>query len=811
MNRVSRLIWLTALALTASALAGRAADLEWQVEAGFGQQYTAGEWTPLRVTLQNNGDSRSGRIVIPVRSDEYSQPVIYSVPIDLPKGARKSYRLILPTLDYRQRIKVEAGGEALVQEVPNIAPVSPEDVLMVVLSGGEGALGFLKGTTAPLTGAVSAGPGGPPQTSGGAEFAVAQSNWGTLPESWLGWDGVDVVVLAAGDLGAADPKEIEALKLWVRLGGTLVVTGGARAASIADGAFGELLPMDVRGTRTVPSLVALEQWGEEPLPRQAALIADGTLREGAEVLLGTTAEPLIVRSRADAGSVVMTTFDLTAEPVKYWDGQEALWRQLVGAGLSARTGESNVLGAASGASWAPPGYGAGAGIASAAGRTQEASLPPLWLVTGFLAAYIVILVPLNYWFVNRLRRRELAWLTTPAIVLVFFGAAYGTGFVLRGHQTLLNRVAAVEVDAGQQLARARGFAGIFSPAKTDYTLLLKGSAAAALSTDWGSGDGFTVEFGPEPKVKDISLNMWSTRVVEVPFVAELGDGLSGFIEWDGSDLYATVRNNTGLPLESVGIVREGRIGRTVSLASGQETQVDMRLATELGAGDARDATMGERALVALFRDDPYGYGYPRTTATAQSRAWVVAVATKPMMPVELAGTSARTDDATVILARLPVRLRPGASIHVPEWLVTSRIVTTTGTVREGAYDYYKMPSTSVSQGSITWAFTVPTGKFSDTGTFGLSIPIDRSGTTAAALAPHGSPVANTEVLNVKTGQWDHVPGGLQGTISDPAAHIAEDGTITVRVRVPSGELSLLSPTLRGTVEVKSDSGGGQSE
>ena len=788
-----------------SAAACVAADVDWQIEGGFSGRYTEDAWTPVRVTVLNRGASRNGRIIIHTQRQYHSESVIYSVPVDLPQGALKSYRLIIPEPSHTLRVKLIAGNETSVQEAKGMSSTAPEDALVVVLSSTPGILGFLNGTPAPAHGSGRTD-SMQPTTSGGSsagagEFAIAPSEWGKLPEVWLGWDGADVVVVADSELGEAGERELEALRLWVRLGGTLVLTGGARAPALADGPLGEMLPMDVSGTRSIASLAALERWGGSAIGRQAALIADGTLRDDAVVLLGSRQVPLIVRRSLGAGSVVMTSFDFTAEPVRYWDGQPEMWRRMVAAGLAASAPETEFLTEAPGQYY----YGMDTGnIAAAAGHSEQAALPPLWLVVGFLVAYIVMLVPLNYWFVSRMQRRELAWLTTPAVILVFFGAAYGTGFALRGHQTLLNRVSVIQVTADQGLGRALGYAGIFSPSKMDYAMRLEGTAAAASSTGLsGTGDSFMVEFGPEPKVRDLPVNMWSTRVVEVPFAADIGDGISGHLEWDGGNLSATVRNNTGMRLESVAIVREGKMGTGETLASGQEAQMDMAGAIDLSTNTPPpDQTLGDRAIRRLFAQDSY---YGSRTGRRDQRPWVVAVTDEPLLPVELIDRAARVKDASVIVARLPVQLSAGKTVFVPAWLVEGRIVDSTGGVRE--YDDYDGHHVTITSGSATWEFAMPLGpKGGTVQTLEINMVADYpgmpqgpppGGTTVVA----GSPVV--EVRNARTGQWDAVAlAGTHARVPNAAQYVTGDGTVQVRVSAPTSEARLRGVGLTGSVDTR---------
>src|SRR5262249_18263229 len=90
----------------------------------------------------------------------------------------------------------------------------------------------------------------------------------TLPTEWIGYDGVDVVVLTTGDKTfverlIADRRRFEALKKWVELGGRLVVgcgehapdflKGGGPLAALLPGKFAELVRLPQTRTLEVYS------------------------------------------------------------------------------------------------------------------------------------------------------------------------------------------------------------------------------------------------------------------------------------------------------------------------------------------------------------------------------------------------------------------------------------------------------------------------------------------------------------------------------------------------------------------------------
>jgi hypothetical protein len=83
-------------------------------------------------------------------------------------------------------------------------------------------------------------------------------------------------------------------------------------------------------------------------------------------------------------------------------------------------------------------------------------LPSLNLIALFTLGYVLLLVPINYLVLKRLDRKELAWLTTPAIIVLFSVGSYAIGASTRAHIVSFNRVAVLETQAGSD--RAYGLA-----------------------------------------------------------------------------------------------------------------------------------------------------------------------------------------------------------------------------------------------------------------------------------------------------------------------------------------------------------------
>jgi hypothetical protein len=94
---------------------------------------------------------------------------------------------------------------------------------------------------------------------------------------------------------------------------------------------------------------------------------------------------------------------------------------------------------------------------------------------GFLVLYILLIGPLNYIILNRINRREWAWVTIPALILIFSVLAYGLGFNLRGNVATLNRIAVVQSWHDSDRAQVDELVGLLSPRRSQYSLAAEGA------------------------------------------------------------------------------------------------------------------------------------------------------------------------------------------------------------------------------------------------------------------------------------------------------------------------------------------------
>jgi hypothetical protein len=297
----ARSFWLLAVLLVACSAGGACAQaVRWEVTVGFGNTYKEGAWTPIFVDLSNEGPSQIGELVVPL---SYGQPVVrvvnHAISVDLPRNSRKRYTLYVTSEGLEEVHLNLAGARRQKRELPPTREAAADDTLVVVVGGDAGLLNFLTGTQAAagadwvkqLTASQDPYGGYTQESPVEAEIQVGHAAWDGLPESWLGWDGADAVILGDAGFAGASPAALDALLRWVELGGTLVVPGGALSPEMAASPIAGLLPIALAGTATLPDLAPLGQWADQPIDLRPVLVGRGALVPGAAALPACSPRP----------------------------------------------------------------------------------------------------------------------------------------------------------------------------------------------------------------------------------------------------------------------------------------------------------------------------------------------------------------------------------------------------------------------------------------------------------------------------------------------------------------------------------------
>jgi hypothetical protein len=411
---------------------------------------------------------------------------------------------------------------------------------------------------------------------------------------------MDALFIADYDMSSLMPAQLSALDSWVASGGRMVVAGGP-GWQRSFPALDPLLPLEATADQTLPGLTALDTLlpGADDLVEQT-VVTVGRLRPGAYVLAEEQDFPLLIARPHGRGQALVLTADPGLAPLSSWTGLPALFEILLG-----RTATR------------PPWSGGFQNAFLAENAVAELpglDIPSTTLVCGFLTLYILAVGPANYLLLRRLKRRDLAWLSIPALVLAFSGVAYLVGNRSRGNVPILNQLAVIQSRSGSTMAQVDSVLGLFSPRRGMFDVTL---AAGTL---------------PYPLVEDTGLNGPDWSFLETPEGAvvsglrvEIG-GLASFgatghapappfehnlaFSVDGRRLLldGTIQNRSTLDLEEAVLLGPGGFVQLGDLRAGEDVSVNLPLDAAIPAANLNPGGFPQPSLYSPL-EEILGPGY----------------------------------------------------------------------------------------------------------------------------------------------------------------------------------------------------------
>lgn len=724
MKRLPTFILILLLLVTITAVpplqAQNENDITMTVRAGFDGLYKPGFGVPVHVTVTNNGTAVTGqlRITLGTATDK----VVYTNPIDLPTLSEKRVTLyvhvtrrinsIRVTLvnDNNQTVKTAVSG--------NLNQLADDDLLYGVVSPEPGELEFLENVTGTRSNA-----------------AVAFLDLADLPAAPVAWNGLDVLVLNDVDTGQLTAAQMDALTSWIQTGGQLVVTGGPGWQKTAV-SLTNLLPVAITGSETVADLPALSQLMGEPFRDPGPyLVAAGSLRRG-ELLIHQDGLPLLAADQMGRGSVYFLALDPKLAPLLDWDGSERLWDRIAN-----RIPEL-------------PAWGKGVqneySAATAVSSLPSLALPSVLNMAIFLFVYVIIVGPVNYMVLKRMKRRELAWATIPAIILFFAALAYVVGFQLKGNDTIVNQMSIVYGQADSEQARVQTVLGLYSPRRKSYDVTLPGDVLARpLSRNFGdSGNVEAIRRNSDVTLENVRVDVSGTEV----FIADRVQPLPNItgqaaltLEGGAIMLQATLQNNSGVTLENATLLLGSTVVKVGDLQPGAVQTVNKQVGVSgsetsfgLSVPGGYGSPLINHADQILGTSDYYSdkEAYPRwqllqavaeesggtRTAVSQSTNIVTLIAwsEQPQLDVTLGGDAFNTVATSLYFLELPLtkNLPTAGDISVPGAFMDWELVDDNGVYKAAVQDLY------LDKGAWAAFEYTPWPEFQTVQVTGLSIVLD---------------------------------------------------------------------------------------
>ena len=471
--------------------------------------YKSGAWTPVYVTLVNIGrydpdPKKDGPAVLIVETPDCDDiNNAYTVPVpafDEQEGLAGQAKVVAYSRSGSRygefTIRVVAGGKNLCEPFrlgmaaagyQSASGLDPNQGLYLGLGTrlpGLSGIGVIDKDPNQATNVVN----------GERKAAVALlAGVGEMPALWFGYNSADVVILATSDrtFGNAllnDRVRTAALAEWVRRGGRLIVCAGTNADMLKGSAeLNAMLPVDIGEqylTKSVRFPWSME--GGDPialvdaagklsltrlLPRDKPARGYRTLVEGPQGVANAT--PVLVQGAFGLGRVTVIGLDPDKPPVTRWPRavQTSFWKHLLaesGPHIPNSAGANPNVYNNRGESTADAAQGA---IDKLLETFEGVPVISFGWVALFILIYILVVGPLDYWFLKKVvKRLEFTWITFPTIVLAVSAGAYFTAYHLKGSELRINKLDLLDIDLQTGRAYGRTWFSVFSPRIQKYTV-----------------------------------------------------------------------------------------------------------------------------------------------------------------------------------------------------------------------------------------------------------------------------------------------------------------------------------------------------
>jgi hypothetical protein len=465
------------------AVPGRAA-LQFDVFPGYDNIVREAGWFPIACEISNDGPGFNA--VFEISSGNMRSDQVRRVVLELPTNTRK--RFVIPMfatggrffqwnarlLDDKGRVQAERSNLQ-----PTVLPW--EGVLMGALPRSFSGMPALPEVR---------------QNRPELKPRVARLQTEQFPDNPIALEGLDALYLNSEKALALNVNQIAALLAWLHSGGHLIVGVEQLVDVNSTPWLQQLLPLELTDMANVTVDDDLQQWVRrddasgyrlragsvssrrrtsfagnsqnanlalDPTFSQAQMpVAIGTVR-GGQVVLEAQGKPLIVQANRGRGQLTLLTFSPEREPFRSWKNRAWFWSKLIGV-PSDWYGSPDTV--AYGGSSIDGGFGA------LIDSRQVRKLPVKWLLL-LLVVYLVVIGPLDQYWLKRIGRQMLTWVTFPTYVVLFSLLIYFIGYKLRAGETEWNELHVVDIlPRGGVRAELRGrtYASIYSSANAKYQL-----------------------------------------------------------------------------------------------------------------------------------------------------------------------------------------------------------------------------------------------------------------------------------------------------------------------------------------------------
>ena len=369
-----------------------------------------------------------------------------------------------------------------------------------------------------------------------------------------------------------------ALQEWIRSGAELRRAGPATAAASASPTPGR--PAGAAASLSVNPYTTLEA---DPAFESAEFASFSAAVSAGDVVVSLGGAPLVVNAPRGRGQVTALAFSPEREPFKSWKNRPWFWARLFKLpGETFDAPKQSFYG----------GWSMDSVIGAMIDTRQVRKLPVEWLLA-LLVVYLIVIGPLDHWWLKKINRQMLTWITFPIYVALFSLLIYFIGYKLRAGETEWNELHLVDVlpRVSDVELRGRTYASLYSSVNARYKLGGDQPFAALRGEFLGPSGGGQESSRVEAEIvansfrAEVEVPVWTSLLYVSDWTEPAAAPLTLDVQEEGGSVRVTARNGLPQTLTSVQLAFRGRLYDLGALGAGETKTTQFRLTT----GQALDA------------------------------------------------------------------------------------------------------------------------------------------------------------------------------------------------------------------------------
>jgi hypothetical protein len=545
-----------------------------------------GSWFPVTCEIQNDGPSFNG--VVEISGGQFGGGQARKIEIELPTNTKKRFTVPMYGTS-RYRMSVDA--RLLTERGKLVAERRGIDARSVV------------DWQSPLIASLSRTHGGAaalPEGGRNSQLRPATTHLSPdlFPDNPLALESISMLYLHSARAVELKEAQAKALLAWLYGGGHLVLAVeqpgdvnsvkwladqlpctlgdvGSRAEHRELQEWLKSVKQSERWLKTKaksdgPSQNPFLQLADDPTFEAAPLpVVNATLKTDATVLAGSAGAPLAITASRGRGQITVLLFSPELEPFRSWQNKNWFWAKLGGVAPEWLASVASA-GAAGGSQSLDGVFGA------MVDSRQIRKLPVGWLLL-LLLVYLVVIGPLDQYWLKKINKQMLTWVTFPTYVVLFSLLIYFIGYKLRSGEMEWNELHVVDVTPHGERADFRGrvFCSAYSPVNARYPVAseetfstLRGEVGSAGAQEVSRaavrqrGDGFDAQLTVPVWTSQLFVNDWWRQGVS-PLNVSITEG--------DQNIEVNIENPSGKKIPETQLIIGGRYYVLGDITNGKKT------------------------------------------------------------------------------------------------------------------------------------------------------------------------------------------------------------------------------------------------